>query len=171
MNEKELLDFSRDSTGTSIKSKLNNMPKVALILSDGTVYEHTGKVETVNGLINTNTGSANFRAAFLNPKGVLRSGGSATVRIPNVVKSAILVPQSITYELQDKRFVYVVDAQNKIRNVAITTMENTPGQFYIVTGGIKSGDKVIAESVNNLKDGTEIKPAEISADVVYKDLK
>ena len=171
MNEKELLDFSRDSTGTSIKSKLNNMPKVSLILSDGTVYEHAGKVETVNGLINTNTGSANFRAAFLNPKGVLRSGGSATIRIPNVVKSAILVPQSITYELQDKRFVYVVDAQNKIKNVAITTMENTPGQFYIVTGGIKSGDKVIAESVNNLKDGTEIKPAEVSADVVYKDLK
>jgi membrane fusion protein (multidrug efflux system) len=171
MNEKELLDFSRDSTGTSIKSKLKNMPKVSLILSDGTVYEHTGKVETVNGLINTNTGSANFRAAFINPKGVLRSGGSATIRIPNVVKSAILVPQSITYELQDKRFVYVVDAQNKIKNVAITTMENTPGQFYIVTGGIKSGDKVIAESVNNLKDGTEIKPAEVSADVVYKDVK
>lgn len=171
MNEKDLLDFSRDSTGTSIKSKLNKMPKVSLILSDGTVYEHTGKVETVNGLINTNTGSANFRAAFLNPKGVLRSGGSATVRIPNVVKSAILVPQSITYELQDKRFVYVVDGQNKIKNVAITTMENTPGQFYIVTGGIKSGDKVVAESVNNLKDGTEIKPVEVGADVVYKDVR
>jgi membrane fusion protein (multidrug efflux system) len=171
MNEKLLLDFSRDSTSKSIKSKLNNIPKVSLILSDGTTYEHAGKVETVNGLINTNTGSANFRAAFANPKGLLRSGGSATVRVPNRVKSAILVPQNITYELQDKRFVYVVDAQNKIKNVAITTMENTPGQFYIVTGGIKSGDKVIAESVNNLKDGTEIKPAEVSEDAIYKDLK
>ncbi|MDB4920435.1 efflux RND transporter periplasmic adaptor subunit [Mucilaginibacter sp.] len=171
MNEKLLLDFSRDSTSKSIKSKLNNIPKVSLILSDGTTYEHAGKVETVNGLINTNTGSANFRAAFVNPKGLLRSGGSATVRVPNRVKSAILVPQNITYELQDKRFVYVVDAQNKIKNVAITTMENTPGQFYIVTGGIKSGDKVIAESVNNLKDGTEIKPAEVSVDAIYKDLK
>ena len=171
MNEKHLLDFSRDSTGTSIKSKLNNMPKVSLILSDGTVYEHAGKVETVNGLINTNTGSANFRAAFVNPKGLLRSGSSATVRVPDLVKSAILVPQSITYELQDKRFVYLIDAQNKVKNVAITTMENTPGQFYIITGGVKSGDKVIAESVNNLKDGTEIKPAEVNADAVYKDLK
>ena len=172
MNEKQLLDFSRDSTGsTSIKSKLNNIPKVSLILSDGTTYDHTGKVETVNGLINTNTGSANFRAAFVNPKGLLRSGGSATIRVPELIKSAILVPQSITYELQDKRFVYVIDGQNKIKNVAITTMDNTPGQFYVVTGGIKNGDKIIAESVNNLKDGTEIKPVEVNADVVYKDLK
>jgi len=172
MNEKDLLDFSRDSTGrTSIRSKLNNIPKVSLVLSDGTLYDRQGKVETVNGLINSNTGSANFRAAFANPKGLLRSGASATVRVPNTVKSAILVPQNITYELQDKRFVYVIDAQNKVKNVAITTMENTPGQFYIITGGIKSGEKVIAESANNLKDGTEIKPDEVSPDVVYKGLK
>jgi len=173
MNEKQLLDFSRDSssTGTSLKSKLNNMPRVSLQLSDGSTYEHTGKVETINGLINTNTGSANFRAAFANPKGLLRTGASATVRIPALVKSAIVVPQNVTYELQDKRFVYVVDNQNKVKNVAITTMENTPGQYFIITGGVKSGDKIIAESVNNLKDGTEIKPADVNASVVYKDLK
>ena len=171
MNEKQLLDFSRDTIRTSIKSKLNNMPRVSLILSDGTVYEHTGKVETVNGLINTNTGSANFRAAFVNPKGLLRSGGSATIRVPDLVKSAILVPQSVTYELQDKRFVYVVDNQNKIKNVAITVLENTPGQYYVVTGGIKSGDKIIAESVNNIKDSAEIKPLQVNTDAIYKDLK
>jgi len=173
MNEKQLLDFSRDSTGkgSSLKTKLNNMPKVSLLLADGTLYDHTGKVETVNGLINTNTGSANFRAAFVNPKGLLRTGSSATVRVPATVKSAIVVPQNVTYELQDKRFVYVVDAQNKIKNVAITTMDNTPGQFFIVTSGVKAGDKIVAESVNNLKDGTEIKPADVSASVVYKDLK
>ncbi|MCR8561108.1 efflux RND transporter periplasmic adaptor subunit [Mucilaginibacter sp. BJC16-A38] len=172
LNEKDLLGFSRDSTThTSLKSKLNNMPKVSLILSDGTTYDHAGKVETVNGLINANTGSANFRAAFANPKGLLRSGNSATIRVPNVVKTAILVPQNITYALQDKRFVYVVDDKNKIKNVAITTMDNTPGQFYVVTAGIKTGDKIIAESVNNLKDGTQIKPAEVNADEVYKGLK
>jgi membrane fusion protein (multidrug efflux system) len=172
MNEKNLLDFSRDSTGsTSIKTKLNNLPKVSLVLSDGTTYDHQGKVETVNGLINTNTGSANFRAAFVNPKGLLRSGGSASVRVPTAVKSAVIVPQNVTYELQDKRFVYVINSQNKIKNVAITVMDNTPGQFYVVTGGIKSGDRIIAESVNNLKDDTEIKPVDVSPEVVYKDLK
>ena len=170
MNEKQLLDFSRDSSNTSFRSKLNNIPKVTLLLSDKTPYEHTGKVETVNGLINTTTGSANFRAAFVNPQGLLRSGSSATVRIPNIIKGAIIVPQNVTYELQDKRFAYVIDDKNKIKNVAITVMDNTPGQFYVVTDGLKTGDRIIAEGANNLKDGTEINPAEVSAATVYKGL-
>jgi len=171
MNEKQLLGFSRDSSNTTtFRNKLNNIPKVTLILSDGTIYEHKGKVETVNGLINTTTGSANFRAAFINPKGLLRSGGSATVRIPALIKSAIIIPQNVTYELQDKRFVYVVNNQNKIKNVAITVMDGTPGQFYIVTDGLKSGDRIIAEGANNLKDDLEIKPVEVNEESVYKGL-
>jgi membrane fusion protein (multidrug efflux system) len=170
MNEKQLLDFSRDSN-TSFGSKLKNMPRVTLLLSDGSPYDLKGKVETVNGLINTATGSANFRAAFENPKGLLRSGSSATVRIPALVKSAVIVPQNVTYELQDKRFAYVVDGQNKVKNVAITVMDNTPGQYYVVTTGLQTGDRIIAESANNLKDGTEIKPVPTTAESVYKDLK
>jgi len=171
MNEKQLLDFSRDSANTtSFKSKLNNIPLVTLVLSDGTIYDHKGKVETVNGLINTATGSANFRAGFANPKGLLRSGSSASVRIPKFVKNAIIVPQNVTYELQDKRFVFVVDKEDKVKNVSITTMENTPGQFYIVTAGLQSGDRIIAEGANNIKDGTAIKPVEVSAESVYKGL-
>jgi membrane fusion protein (multidrug efflux system) len=171
MNEKQLLDFSRDSTGTSLKAKIANMPKVTLVLPDGTIYQQQGRMETINGLINTNTGSANFRAAFTNPKGLLRSGGSATVRIPTVIKDAIIIPQTSTYQLQDKRFVYQLDDKNKIKNVVVTTMDNTPGQFYIVTSGIKAGDRIIIESANNLADGTEIKPADVSAESVYKNLK
>ena len=171
MNEKQLLDFSRDSTNTSIRAKLNNIPQVTLVLSDGTVYEHKGKVETINGLINTNTGSANFRAAFANPRGLLRSGGSATVRIPAIVKNSILIPQNVTYELQDKRFAYLLDSKNKIKNVAITVMDNTAGQFFVVTDGLHAGDRVIIESATNLADGTEIKPNEVTAATVYKELK
>ena len=170
MNEKQLLGFSRDTNNTSFSSKLNEIPKVTLILSDGTMYDYKGKVETVNGLINTSTGSANFRAEFINPKGLLRSGSSASVRIPAKVNSAIIIPQDVTYELQDKRFAYVVDGQNRIKNVAITVMDNTPGQFYIVTSGLQSGDRIIAEGAINLKDGTEIKPIEVSAESVYKGL-
>jgi len=170
MNEKQLLDFSRDSSNTSFRSKLSKMPPVTLLLSDGSTYDYKGKVETVNGLINTSTGSANFRAAFPNPRGLLRSGASATVRIPKQVKDVLIIPQDVTYELQDKRFAYVVDSKNKIKNVAISAMDNTPGQFYIVTGGLKAGDKIIIESANNLQDGTEIKPVDASADAVYKGL-
>ena len=171
MNEKQLLDFSRDSTGRGLKSKIANMPKVTLILSDGTVYEHQGRMETINGLINTSTGSANFRAGFANSKGLLRSGGSATVRIPTVLKNVIIIPQTATYQLQDKRFVYMLDDKNMVKNVAVKTMDNTPGQFYIVTDGLKNGDRIIVESANNLADGTKIKSAEVTAESVYKNLK
>jgi membrane fusion protein (multidrug efflux system) len=172
LNEKQLLDFSKDSTGTtSFKSKLSKLPSVILILPDGTTYGHTGRVETVNGLINTATGAANLRADFVNPQGIIRSGSSATVRIPNTVKSGLLVPQSATYELQDKRFVYLVDKQNKIKNVAIQVMDNTAGQFYVVTDGLHAGDKIVLESANNLPDGTTIKPNPVSAASVYGNLK
>jgi membrane fusion protein (multidrug efflux system) len=171
MNEKQLLDLNRDSTGKSLKAVISNMPNVSLILSDGTTYEHTGRVETVNGLINTATGAANVRADFVNPRGLIRSGSSAAVRIPNIIKDALLVPQSATYELQDKRFVYVVDAQNKVKNVAVKVMDNTAGKFYVVTEGLKTGDKIILESSGNIADGTAIKPIPVSAQSVYGDLK
>lgn len=172
INEKQLLELNRDSSGTrSLKAVISKMPDVSLILSDGTTYEHTGRVETVNGLINTATGAANVRAGFVNPRGLIRSGSSASVRIPNVVKDAILVPQSSTYELQDKRFVYVVDAQNKVKNTAVKIMDNTAGQFYVVTDGLKTGDKIILESSGSIADGTTIKPNPVSASTVYSGVK
>ncbi|OOQ61227.1 efflux transporter periplasmic adaptor subunit [Mucilaginibacter pedocola] len=172
INEKQLLELNRDGSGTKpLKDVIAKMPNVSLILPDSSVYEHTGRVETVNGLINTATGAANVRADFVNPKGLIRSGSSASVRIPHVVKDAILVPQSSTYELQDKRFVYVVGAQNKVKNVAVKVMENTAGPFYVVTGGVKSGEKIILESSGNIPDGTEIKPNPVSAASVYGNLK
>ncbi|AMR34483.1 efflux transporter periplasmic adaptor subunit [Mucilaginibacter sp. PAMC 26640] len=172
INEKQLLDFSRDSTGSgSLKARIGKLPNVSLVLSDGTIYDHTGRVETVNGLINTATGAANVRADFANPRGLIRSGSSAGVRIPNLVKQTILVPQSATYELQDKRFVYVVGAQNKVKSTAIKVMDNTAGQFYVVTGGLKTGDKIVLESSGNIKDGTVIKPEAANDATVYRELK
>lgn len=169
MNEKQLLDFSRDSsTNASLSSRLKTMPPVMLVLSDGILYDHKGKVETVNGLINTATGSANFRAGFANPKGLLHTGSSATIRIPKVLKNVLIIPQNVSYELQDKRFVYVVDAQNKVTNAAITVMDQAAGQYYIVTSGLKPGDKIVAEGVNNLRDGTVIKPVTANTEEIYK---
>jgi membrane fusion protein (multidrug efflux system) len=170
MNEKDLLAFSRDSTHSNFTTLLKNIPPVTLLLSDGSTYDNKGKVETVNGLINTSTGSANFRAGFPNPRGLLRSGSSATVRIPRRMTNVLVIPQNVTYQLQDKRFVYLIDAHNKIKNAAVTVMDNTPGQFFIVTGGLKPGDRIIAEGAINLQDGTEIKPAMVDTASVYKDL-
>src|SRR6185312_2016261 len=99
MNEKQLLDFSRQYKGATLDAKLRQLPPVMLRLSDGTEYPEKGRVETVGGLINSETGAATFRADFPNPVGLLRSGASAVVDIPKDVKNALLVPQQSTYEL------------------------------------------------------------------------
>jgi len=171
LNEKLLLAFTKDSTGTSFSEKISKMPKVSLILSDGSMYGEQGRIETVNGLINTATGTTNIRARFSNPEGIIRSGSSTTVRIPNALKDVILVPQSATFELQDKLFAVVVGKDGKTKNVSLKVMENTAGNFYVVESGLKAGDQIVLEGVSSLKDGTQIKANAQQPETVYADLK
>jgi len=172
MNEKMLLNFTQsNSTGASLAQKIKSMPAVSLLLADGTEYDQKGNIETVNGLINTETGTVNVRARFPNPKGIIRSGSSTTVRIPNAVKDAIIVPQSATFELQDKIFAVVVGKDGKTKNANITVLDNSAGNYYVVTSGLKAGDQIVLEGVASLKEGTEIKAQNQSPETVYADLK
>jgi membrane fusion protein (multidrug efflux system) len=171
INEKLLLAFNKDTKGKSFEDKLRTLPPVSLILSDGTLYDKKGTIQTVNGLINTQTGAANVRASFPNPNGLIRSGSSATVRIPNDVKNVLLIPQSATFELQDKLFAVMVDKGNKAKSVSISILPNAAGQFYVVEKGLKAGDQVVLEGVANLKDGSPIKPDVVNSNTIYADLK
>lgn len=171
MNEKALLNLTKEASGASLTQAIKKIPPVSLLLADGTSYPEKGYVETVNGLINTATGTVNIRARFPNPKGIIRSGSSTTVRIPNEVKDAILVPQSATFELQDRIFAVTVGKDGKTKNVAITKLENPAGNYYVVTEGLKAGDQIVLEGVAALKDGSEIKANNQSAATVYADLK
>ncbi|WJS93976.1 efflux RND transporter periplasmic adaptor subunit [Flavobacterium johnsoniae] len=170
MNEKTLLNFTKDS-GASLNQTIKSMPAVSLVLSDGSAYDEKGHIETVNGLINTETGTVNVRARFPNSKGIIRSGSSTTVRIPKEVKDGIIIPQSATFELQDKMFAVVLGKDNKTRNANITVLENTAGNYYVVTSGLQAGDEIVLEGVASLKEGTEIKAQKQSAETVYADLK
>lgn len=130
------------------------------MLANGTPYPQTGRVETASGLISTETGTISLKALFPNPNGIIRSGASATIRLPRIIDSAMLVPQSATYELQNKRFVYVVLPGDKVVSTAIAGVPSNDGQFMIVQQGLKNGDRVLIGG-NNLKDSTKIiaKPA------------
>ncbi|RZM29517.1 MAG: efflux RND transporter periplasmic adaptor subunit [Pedobacter sp.] len=167
MNEKQLLDFSRNYEGKNLQAQIKNIPSVSLVLSDGTAYAENGKVESINGLINTATGSVSLRATFTNPSMLLRSGASASVRIPQHLENALLIPQNSTIDLQGKKFVYVVDSKGMIKNTEVEIMELAKGNFYVVTKGLKAGDKIVLEGFQSLKDGMEIKPDEKNADSVY----
>lgn len=170
MNEKQLLDFSRQYKGSTLEAKLKQLPEVSLILSDGTDYPEKGKIESIGGQINAETGAASFRATFPNPVRLIRSGGSATVVIPEPVKDALLVPQRSTYELQGKRFVYLVNG-DKVKSTEIATLPDAAGQYFVVTNGIKPGDQIVYEAAAPIADGTAIKPQIQPEDQVYKDIK
>ncbi|WP_110834466.1 efflux RND transporter periplasmic adaptor subunit [Pedobacter nutrimenti] len=167
LNEKQLLDFSRNYKGKTLEAQMKNIPAVSLALADGTIYAENGKIESINSLINTGTGSVSLRATFSNPVRLLRSGASAQVIIPQHLENVILIPQKATTDLQGKKFVFVVDDKGIVKNTEIEIMENAKDNFYVVTKGLKANDKIVLEGFQSLKDGAEIKPQEQSADSVY----
>jgi membrane fusion protein (multidrug efflux system) len=167
LNEKEILELSRNVTGNSLQEKLKQLPAVDLVLADGTVYSHKGKIETASGLLTTETGSTNLRATFPNPETLLRSGASAIVRVPRTINAAIIIPQNATYELQDKRMVYVVTNNNKVLSRAITTTPTNDGQFFIVNTGLNAGEKIVVNGIANLKDSLSIKVIPVDFKTIY----
>ena len=156
MTEKQLLDLTR--AGGSLKEQLEKMPPVQLQLSDGTMYGETGKIDAVSGVIDQTTGSVSMRAIFPNKQNILRSGGMANVVFPYTMEGIMLVPQSATQEIQDKKFVYVLQADNTLKHTEIQISSLNDGKNYIVTGGLKQGDKIVVEGVQTLKDGQKITP-------------
>jgi len=171
LNEKQVLDFSKTYKGKTLSEQMKNIPPVSLVLADGNTYAENGKVESIIGQINTNTGSISLRATFPNPIALLKTGASASVRIPQHVENAILIPQKSTMDVQGKKFVYVLGDSSKVINTEIEVNQLAKGKFYVVTKGLKVGDKVVLEGFQSLRDNTKIKPEEKSADSVYAELK
>ena len=157
MTEKQLLTLTREASGNTNAIK-NALPNVTLKLSDGSIYNGTGKINAVSGLVDASTGAVQVRADFANPQGMLRSGGAATILMPTSVTDAIVVPQKACYKIQEKTFCYVVDEKNKIHNTEIEVMPQEDGTNFIVTSGLKAGDRLMVEGLNKVKDGQEIKP-------------
>lgn len=158
INEKDQIEFLKHSKGATIAEKLKNLPMVSLILSDGSVYDQKGKIETLSGQVDPNTGSFQVRAAFNNENGLLRSGYSATIQIPNNIDNAVIIPQKATFEIQGKTFVYTVEADSKVKSTEVKIEPLSDGLTAAVLSGVKAGEKVVIEGVGLLKDGTVIIP-------------
>ncbi len=156
MTEKQLLAYTREQGG--INSAISKMPALSLELADGTTYSQTGTVSTVSGVIDQTTGSVQMRATFDNAGHVLRSGGTGAVVIPVHSSQAIMVPQKATYEIQDKKFVYVVNADKTVTPREITVLTQNDGQSYVVTDGLRAGERIVVDGINQLKSGQKINP-------------
>lgn len=156
LTEKDLLELNQNG---SIEEGIKAMPPVELILADGSVYPIKGRVATVSGVIDAATGAASVRALFDNPSGRIRSGSTGTVSIPVVRENVIIIPQKSTFEVQDKRFVYTLNDSNKTVTTPITVQNINDGKNFVVTSGLKAGDRLVTEGVGTkVREGMEIVP-------------
>lgn len=162
LTEKDLLNITEG--GKSLETAIKEMPAVKLRLSDGTIYPLEGKVATVSGVIDNNTGASSVRALFNNPDGILRSGGTGQIIIPDVKENVIIIPQKATFELQDKRFAYIVTDSNTVVSTPVTVENINDGKVFVVTSGLKAGDRIAIEGVGTkLSDGAKINPVDAAA--------
>ena len=142
------------STGGGIQG----LPAVKLQLADGSIYSHEGKVTKMSGMVDQTTGSVQMIAAFSNPEKLLKSGGAGTHINPRQETDVIMIPQSCVMEVQNKKFVYLLGQDNKVKYSEIKVDPQDDGNNYIVTEGLKKGDKYVTNGITKLSDGMEIVP-------------
>jgi membrane fusion protein (multidrug efflux system) len=167
LSENDFLEFTGKTPGKSLSEKVKQIPPVDLLLADNSVYPQKGRVESVSGQFDNSMGSISFRAAFKNTDGLLRSGNTGRVRIPQAITSAIVIPQESTFELQDKVFVFMLADSNKVVSAPIQVAGRS-GNYYLVQNGIKPGQKIVYTGLDRLRDGMVIQPETMSLDSLIK---
>lgn len=157
VSEKEYLEY--------IKSHPDDRRSntVDLIQADGNKHQQVGRIETLEGEFDTSTGTIAFRAKFPNPQLILKHGSSGKVRLSNNIENALMIPQKATFEIQDKTYVFLVDADNKLKVKGFVPRARL-SHFYIVESGLQEGDRLIYEGIKDARDGMLIKPSNISSD-------
>lgn len=148
VSEPEYLQYETD-----IKDRAEN--KVDLLLANGDVFKYKGNVEVIESEFNSETGNIAFRARFANTGKLLRNGETGKVQMLVPLKNAIVIPQKATYEIQDKKYVFVVDKNNKVHSQEITITGEIP-DLYVVSSGLTAQDKILFEGVQKVKENDKI---------------
>ena len=161
MSERDILGLTK--TAGSVGEALKEMPSVKLLLADGTVYGHPGKVVKMSGVIDAATGAYSIIAHFANPERLLKSGGAGQIVIPRTNSNAIVIPQEATASVQNKLFVYKVGKDNKVNYSEIKVDPQNDGNTYIVTSGLSVGDRIVVKGLTKLTDKMKITPVTLAA--------
>ena len=153
MSENQIIDLIQHYG--SLRKAIEQMPEIEFRLSNGTLYGHAGRVDAISGTVDASTGAVSLRATFDNPEKLLRNGGNGTVIVPTALTDCIVIPQSSTYEIQDKKFVYkVIDGKTESFPIEVFRLNN--GTEYVVESGLEVGDIIIAEGAGLLRDGIAV---------------
>ena len=167
MSESDFLKFTNQVPGKTISEKIKGLPPIELQLADRSIYASKGKIELMEGQFDRNIGAINFRATFPNPAGVLRSGITGQVRIPQNNSGVFPVPQTSTYEIQDRIFVFAVGDSNKVSSRQLHIVAKTTN-YYLVDKGVQAGDRIVFAGMDRLQDGAVITPQPLSTDSIRK---
>lgn len=163
MGETDFIRFKAAYPGLSLQDKISQLPPVSLVLADNNLYSQQGKIDMIDGQFDKNTGAITLRASFANPQGLLRSGNTGKVRLGQVHRSALVVPQEATLEIQDKVFVYAVRDSNKVYKQPLTIIGKS-GTNYLVGEGLKAGERIVFSNLDHLQEGGKIIPKTVTAD-------
>lgn len=163
VSEADYLDFM-------VRRKAGKPIPVALVLANGALFNQPGTIDTIEADFDNKTGNVAFRATFPNPEGLLRHGQTGTIRIARHTEGALVIPQKATFEVLDKKFVYVVDAHQRLHTRQVTVAEEVP-HFFAIASGLKEGDAVLLEGLGTVHDGQKIATALQTAQQVKAGLK
>lgn len=148
--EAEYLDYI-----TRVKS--DSLLKVKLLMANNQLFDQQGIVETIEADFNNETGNIAFRATFPNPKRILRHGETGNILMPVFIKDAVIIPQKATFEILDKKFVFIVDENNVVQSREISVGVEMP-HLYVVTSGLHANEKILLEGLRKVKNNEKIHP-------------
>ncbi|MGA0559673.1 efflux RND transporter periplasmic adaptor subunit [Larkinella sp. VNQ87] len=163
MSETDFLQFTQQAGGNSLADKIKRLPSVELLLADNTPYAQKGRIEMVSGQFDKTMGSISFRATFPNAQGLLRSGITGRIRIPEPHGAMVVVPQEATFERQDRVFVFALTDSNKVESRPLQILGES-GTYYLIRSGIQPGDRIVRDGLDRLHDGDVIVPKLVSSD-------
>ncbi|PST84498.1 efflux transporter periplasmic adaptor subunit [Pedobacter yulinensis] len=152
VSENEYLQFVKNGKGGFEANK-----ESTLVLADGSVYPLKGRIETQESSFSDGTGSIAFRAVFPNPDQILKHGASGKIRLRSELGTSLLVPQKSVFEIQDKNYVFVVGKDNRVTMKSFVPQMRL-AEYFVVRSGLKAGDKIVYEGVQNIRDGAKINP-------------
>lgn len=151
MPEAELLRINETREGNTLLQKLQTFKTIGLQMANGKLYAHKGKIDMMDGRFDAGTGAVTLRASFANPQLLLRSGNTGRVVLGSEQTGVFKIPVLATYEMQDKIFVGLLDAQNRVNRVALEDYIKS-GDYYIVASGFKAGDRIIARELAGIPE-------------------
>ncbi len=154
VSEAEYLDY---------KSRAKNKNNATLFLANNMPHKYKGQVETIEAEFDKNTGSIAFRAKFPNPELLLKHGETGKVQLSVDLKNVLVIPQKATFEIQDKFYVFVVDANNIVKTRSITIKQKL-SNIYVIESGLSVNDKILLEGIQTVKDDDKIKTEFIAAE-------